>query len=99
VTAYAEEYLDAFRDDARTRQAFADASRFEELAEAALDRLNAAARSFGRTADENWDSRLALPDFELRSARRQRRAVPPGERDPQRGPVRERRGGLKYTNL
>ena len=25
------------------------------------DRLNAAARSFGRTADENWDSRLALP--------------------------------------
>jgi hypothetical protein len=59
--AYADLYLDGFRDQARSRQAFADAARYEELAGAALDRLNAAARSFGRTADENWDSRLALP--------------------------------------
>ena len=59
--AYADLYLDTFRDQARSRQAFSDAARYEELAGAALDRLNAAARSFGRTADENWDSRLALP--------------------------------------
>lgn len=59
--AYADVYLDNYRDEARTRQAFADAARYEELASAALDRLNAAARSFGRTADENWDARLAMP--------------------------------------
>jgi len=60
-SAYADQYLEQYRDLSRSRQAFADAARYEELAGAALDRLNAAARSFGRTADENWDSRLALP--------------------------------------
>lgn len=59
--AYADVYLDNFQQDARTRQAYADAARFDELASAALQRLNAAARSFGRTADENWDARLAMP--------------------------------------
>jgi len=59
--AYADVYLNNFRQDASTRQAFSDAARFDELADAALQRLNAAARSFGRTADENWDARLAMP--------------------------------------
>lgn len=59
--AYAEVYLNNFQQDAKTRQAFADAARFDEMASAALQRLNAAARSFGRTADENWDARLAMP--------------------------------------
>lgn len=59
--AYADVYLDNFQQDARTRQAYADAARFDELANAAIQRLNSAARSFGRTADENWDARLAMP--------------------------------------
>ncbi|MGD9688527.1 MAG: hypothetical protein AB7K52_03815 [Phycisphaerales bacterium] len=60
--AYAKVYLDGQQQNTRREQAFARAQAYRELSNMALARLEAAGVSFSRTANFNWDSRLAMPE-------------------------------------
>jgi hypothetical protein len=60
--AYAQLYLNNQQQAARRDQAFANAAAHREYSNLALARLEAAGVSFSRTVDENWDSRLAMPN-------------------------------------
>lgn len=59
--AYADLYAQSQEQAARTEMAAAQAATYSELSLAALERLNTAANAFQRTAQRNWDSRLAQP--------------------------------------
>lgn len=59
--AYARLYLERQQQQRRVEQAMAAAAAYEELSREALARLNERSDRFNRTADQNWDSRLALP--------------------------------------
>ncbi|MGJ8635938.1 MAG: hypothetical protein ACSHX5_03740 [Phycisphaerales bacterium] len=59
--AYAGVYAQNQQQLANTELAAAQAASYAELSDLALARLNAASESFQKTAQRNWDSRLAMP--------------------------------------
>jgi len=59
--AYAESYGRVQEHAARVEMAQARAETHEDLSNAALERVRTASNAFERTAQRNWDSRLATP--------------------------------------
>ncbi len=58
---FASSYLRQQQDFQRTQQALAAAAAFEEMSATAMARLDSAVRSFERTENPDWASRLATP--------------------------------------
>ena len=59
--SYADVYAQGQQQIAHNEMAAAQAATYAELSQVALARLNAASESFQKTAQRNWDSRLAMP--------------------------------------